>query len=92
PGNDVIESHAIAELFGARMLVSSTKGVTGHLLGAAGAIEAAYTLLALEHGLVPPTANLRNPDPQIAVDLIQGQARAQPIKVALSNSFGFGGQ
>ncbi|MBV4482160.1 beta-ketoacyl-[acyl-carrier-protein] synthase family protein [Pseudomonas khavaziana] len=92
PGNDVIESHAIAELFGTRMLVSSTKGVTGHLLGAAGAIEAAYTLLALEHGRVPPTANLRNPDPQIAVDLVQGQARVQPIKVALSNSFGFGGQ
>lgn len=92
PGNDVTESKAIAELFGPQILVSSTKGVTGHLLGAAGAIEAAYTLLALEHGQVPPTANLRNPDPLIAVDLVQGQARTQPIKVALSNSFGFGGQ
>lgn len=92
PGNDVVESRAIAELFGHQVLVSSTKGVTGHLLGAAGAIEAAYTLLALEHGQVPPTANLREPDPAIKVDLVRGEARSQPIKVALSNSFGFGGQ
>ncbi|AIZ32119.1 beta-ketoacyl-[acyl-carrier-protein] synthase family protein [Pseudomonas parafulva] len=92
PGNDVVESRAIAEVFGSRMPVSSTKGVTGHLLGAAGAIEAAYTLLALEHGQLPPTANLRDPDPQITVDLVRAAPRRQPIKVALSNSFGFGGQ
>jgi 3-oxoacyl-[acyl-carrier-protein] synthase II len=92
PANDLIESAAIRELFGENVAVSSTKGVTGHLLGAAGAIEAAYTILALEHAVLPPTANLRNPDPRIDVDLVYQRAREQAVRFALSNSFGFGGQ
>jgi 3-oxoacyl-[acyl-carrier-protein] synthase II len=92
PANDIIESAAIRELFGSRVAVSSTKGVTGHLLGAAGAIEAAYTVLALEQSLIPPTANLTNPDPRIDVDLVYQSAREQRLHFALSNSFGFGGQ
>ena len=92
PANDIIESAAIRELFGRSVAVSSTKGVTGHLLGAAGAIEAAYTILALEHAVVPPTANLRNPDPRIEVNLVYRSAREQAMRFALSNSFGFGGQ
>jgi 3-oxoacyl-[acyl-carrier-protein] synthase II len=92
PANDIIESAAIRELFGSRIAVSSTKGVTGHLLGAAGAIEAAYTALALERAVIPPTANLVNPDPKVDVDLVYHSAREQKIGLALSNSFGFGGQ
>jgi 3-oxoacyl-[acyl-carrier-protein] synthase II len=91
-GNDVIEAAAIKRLFGNRVCVSSTKGVTGHLLGAAGAIEAAYSLLAMEHSMAPPTANLTDPDPAIDVDLVYGEPREQPLRIALSNSFGFGGQ
>ncbi|CAE6701403.1 beta-ketoacyl-[acyl-carrier-protein] synthase family protein [Paraburkholderia nemoris] len=91
-GNDVVESTAIRELFGARVPVSSTKGVTGHLLGAAGAIEAAYAALAAEQGSAPPTANLKTPDPKIDLDLIHGAPRKLDRRVALSNSFGFGGQ
>ena len=92
PGNDVVESAAIESLFGSRVAVSSTKGVTGHLLGAAGAIEAAYTVLALKYGVIPPTANLTNPDSKINVDLVYKSARQQQGRFALSNSFGFGGQ
>ncbi|WP_198120184.1 beta-ketoacyl-[acyl-carrier-protein] synthase family protein [Massilia rhizosphaerae] len=92
PGNDVVEAGAIAALFGTRVPVSSTKGVTGHLLGAAGAIEAAYTALAVARGQLPPTANLREPDPGIEVDLVAGAARSCAVRVGLSNSFGFGGQ
>jgi 3-oxoacyl-[acyl-carrier-protein] synthase II len=90
--NDIIEAAAIRELFGNKVAVSSTKGVTGHLLGAAGAIEAAYTVLALEQGIIPPTANLTNPDPKIDVDLVYQSARERRLRFALSNSFGFGGQ
>jgi 3-oxoacyl-[acyl-carrier-protein] synthase II len=92
PANDVIESAAICELFGNNTLVSSTKGVTGHLLGAAGAIEAVYTALALEHAVIPPTANLTSPDPKIHADLVYQSARKKQLDFALSNSFGFGGQ
>jgi 3-oxoacyl-[acyl-carrier-protein] synthase II len=92
PGNDVVESLAIDGVFGSRIAVSSTKGVTGHLLGAAGAIEAAFTALAIEHGALPATANLTTPDPKIAVDLVYGAARQTDIRVGISNSFGFGGQ
>ena len=92
PMNDRAESAVIAELFPSRPAVSSTKGVTGHLLGAAGAIEAGYALLALRNGLIPPTANLTNPDPAIDVDLVRDGARESPLRYAISNSFGFGGQ
>ena len=92
PANDIIESAAIREVFGNRVAVSSTKGVTGHLLGAGAAIEAAYAALSLEHGVIPPTANLMNPDPRMDIDLVRQNAREQRLHFALSNSFGFGGQ
>jgi 3-oxoacyl-[acyl-carrier-protein] synthase II len=92
PANDIIESAAIREVFGNRIAVSSTKGVTGHLLGAGAAIEAAYAALSLEHGLIPPTANLTHPDPKMDVDLVRQSAREQQFRFALSNSVGFGGQ
>lgn len=92
PGNDVIESRAIEEIFGRSILVSSTKGVTGHLLGAAGPVETAFTIMALRDGLIPQTANLITPDPAINVDLVKGAPRRASISYALSNSFGFGGQ
>jgi 3-oxoacyl-[acyl-carrier-protein] synthase II len=92
PLNDSIEAGAIRAVFGDDVPVSSTKGVTGHLLGAAGAVEAAYAALALRHGVIPPTANLTDPDPEIAVDLVYRKARKRRLEHAMSNSFGFGGQ
>lgn len=92
PGNDVVESAAISEVFGKNTAVSSTKGVTGHLLGAAGPIEFAYSLLALKNQTVPPTASLINPDPEVQVNLVRDEARPQRFDYALCNSFGFGGQ
>ncbi|MEY9877210.1 3-oxoacyl-[acyl-carrier-protein] synthase II [Streptacidiphilus sp. MAP12-33] len=92
PLNDVTEARTIRRVFGDGPAVTSTKGVVGHLLGAAGAAEAAYTVLAVERGEVPPTANLGRQDPEIEVDVVAGEAR--PIKplAAVNNSFGFGGQ
>jgi 3-oxoacyl-[acyl-carrier-protein] synthase II len=92
--NDVNETRAIRQVFGAhagRLLVSSTKSMTGHLLGAAGAVEAVATALALAHGTVPPTANLEHPGPECDLDYVPGRARAAPLGTALSNSFAFGG-
>jgi 3-oxoacyl-[acyl-carrier-protein] synthase II len=92
--NDATETIAIKRVFGAhayRMPISSTKSVTGHLLGAAGALEAILTIRALETGIVPPTMNLENPDPACDLDYVPNQARETPIRRALSNSFGFGG-
>ncbi len=92
--NDLVETQAVKKLFGAhagKLLVSSTKSMTGHLLGAVGAIEAIYTLLSLERGVLPPTINYENPDPECDLDYIPNQAREVPIRVAMSNSFGFGG-
>ena len=94
PQNDVNETRAIKEVFKSHAYetpVSSTKSMTGHLLGAAGGIEAAFTCLALYHGILPPTINLDDPDPECDLDYIPHEAREVPIKVALSNSFGFGG-
>lgn len=94
PFNDAIETKAIKSLFGAAvngLCVSSTKSCTGHLLGAAGAIEAAYTALAIHHDQVPPTANYETPDPECDLDYVPGKAREQTLRAALSNSFGFGG-
>ncbi|WP_055599443.1 beta-ketoacyl-[acyl-carrier-protein] synthase family protein [Streptomyces aureus] len=92
PLNDVTEAGVVSRLLGDRVAVSSTKGVTGHPLGAAGAVEAAYCVLAIRDGLIPPTAGLVDPDPRIEVDLVRGSARTGPVRAALSNSFGFGGQ
>lgn len=91
---DAIETSAIKQVFGEQAYqipVSSTKSMTGHLLGAAGGIEAVFSLLALYHGLLPPTINLDNPDPACDLDYVPNTARPAPIKIALSNSFGFGG-
>jgi 3-oxoacyl-[acyl-carrier-protein] synthase II len=94
PLNDPTETRAIRNLFRAHadnLAVSSTKGVTGHLLGGAGAIEAIATAMALHTGVVPPTANLENPDPQCDLDYVPEGARLLHPSVALSNGFGFGG-
>ncbi|MBS2531153.1 beta-ketoacyl-[acyl-carrier-protein] synthase family protein [Catenulispora sp. NF23] len=92
PLNDSVEAKAIHAVLGPDVAVSSTKGVTGHPLGAAGAIEAAYAVLAILDGVIPPTANLTRPDPVMAVDLVHTGARYGPVDVVMSNSFGFGGQ
>ncbi|GHE15884.1 hypothetical protein GCM10010339_91970 [Streptomyces alanosinicus] len=92
PLNDTIESKAISRIFTHDPPVTSTKGVTGHTLGASGAIEAVYTVLALQHGVIPPTANLTTLDPECPVDVVHGRPRRTRVEAALSNSFGFGGQ
>jgi nodulation protein E len=94
PGNDPVESSAIREVFGAhadKIGVSSTKSMHGHALGAAGALEAIATILALYHGILPPTANFNERDPECDLDYIPNQARALRVEAALSNSFAFGG-
>ncbi|MEO8900748.1 MAG: beta-ketoacyl-ACP synthase II [Polyangiaceae bacterium] len=94
PVGDPVEITAVKALFGAHarsLALSSTKSATGHLLGAAGAVEAIFTLLALREGVLPPTLNLHDPDPECDLDLVPLEARRKPIRYALSNSFGFGG-
>jgi len=91
PLNDAMEARALYRLLGERPAVTSTKGVTGHTLAAAGAIEAAYTLLALEHGAVPPTANLKTSGDGIELDLVTGGPRRGAYEVAINSSSGFGG-
>lgn len=94
PANDKTESKAIKGALGDRaqeILVSSTKSMTGHLLGGSGGIEAVATVLALHHDVAPPTINLQNPDPECDLDYVAHKSRSHTINVALSNSFGFGG-
>ena len=91
PPGDLSELRALEKIFPEKTPVSSTKGATGHLLGAAGSIEAIFSILALRDGLLPPTLNLNNPE-DTHLDLIAGASRTAPdIHHALSNSFGFGG-
>lgn len=94
PAGDVGETHAMKTAFGAhahKVAVSSTKSMTGHLLGAAGGIEAVFTALAIRDQVAPPTINLDNPDPECDLDYVPHTAREMNIDVAMSNSFGFGG-
>ena len=94
PHNDRIETLAIKTCFGAHassLAISSTKSMTGHLLGAAGGLEAGITALAVRHQIAPPTINLENPDPDCDLDYVPNAHRELPIEYALSNSFGFGG-
>ena len=95
PQNDVTETQAMKTVFGEharKLLVSSTKSMTGHLLGAAGGLEAVVTVKTLLHGLVPPTSTLRTADPDCDLDYVPLVARQAPVRVALSNAFGFGGK
>jgi 3-oxoacyl-[acyl-carrier-protein] synthase II len=94
PLGDIAETVAIKRLFGERagkVAVNSTKSMTGHLLGAAGGVEAVFTVLALANQISPPTINLKTPDPQCDLDYVPNEARRMQIRSAVSNSFGFGG-
>ena len=94
PLGDIAETRAIRRALGdsaSRAMISSTKSMTGHLLGAAGGIEAVFSVLALRDGIAPPTINLEFPDADCDLDYVPGAARRAPLKTALSNSFGFGG-
>ena len=95
PLNDAAEGRALRAVFGDhadRIAVSSTKGVTGHTLGAAGAIEAIFSIQALRQQLIPPTANLAEQDPDIALDVVAGEPRQMALEAVMSTSMGFGGQ
>jgi 3-oxoacyl-[acyl-carrier-protein] synthase II len=92
--NDESENRAIKAVFGDhayRLAISSTKSMTGHLLGGAGGVEAIYTALSIAHGIIPPTINYENPDPGCDLDYVPNKARETKIRAAMSNSFGFGG-
>ena len=94
PIGDMYETMAIKSIFGdhaKKMLVSSTKSMTGHLLGAAGGIETVYTLMAMDKGIIPPTINYTDPDPECDLDYVPNTAREAKFEYAMSNNFGFGG-
>lgn len=94
PLNDLYETQAIKNLFGdhaRKLLVSSTKSLTGHMLGATGGAEAIFAIKALQEGLIPPTINLENPDPECDLDYVPNTARRRELAAVMSNSFGFGG-
>jgi len=94
PQGDIAETQAIKSVFGdhaKKLAVSSTKGATGHMLGAAGAVETAVCVLAIKNSIVPPTINLQNPDPECDLDYVPNTAREMPVNAIVNNSFGFGG-
>jgi 3-oxoacyl-[acyl-carrier-protein] synthase II len=94
PLGDIAETVAVKRTFGEhakKVAVSSTKSMTGHLLGAAGGVEAVFSALAMKHQIAPPTINLVNQDPQCDLDYVPNTARDMKVQVAISNSFGFGG-
>jgi 3-oxoacyl-[acyl-carrier-protein] synthase II len=94
PQGDIAETQAIKTVFGQHaktLAVSSTKGATGHMLGAAGAVEMAICVKAIHCDVVPPTINLENPDPECDLDYVPGTAREMPVNAIVNNSFGFGG-
>jgi 3-oxoacyl-[acyl-carrier-protein] synthase II len=94
PPGDIIELGAVKRVFGDhayKLSMSSTKSATGHLLGAAGSVEAIFSILAIRDGIVPPTLNLDDPSPGCDIDLVPHRAKERPVRYALSNSFGFGG-
>ena len=94
PMNDLYETMAIKSVFGSsagKVMVSSTKSMTGHALGAAGGLEAVFTMMAMDKGVVPPTINYRDPDPECDLDYVPNTARDAKIEYAMSNNFGFGG-
>ncbi|WP_175609298.1 beta-ketoacyl-[acyl-carrier-protein] synthase family protein [Streptacidiphilus griseoplanus] len=92
PQGDAVEARLIERVFGTDAAITSTKGVTGHMLGAAGAVEAALTALSVDQGVIPPTANFEAPDAALpGIDIVHGAPRTVPVPVAVSNSFGFGG-
>ena len=91
---DKIETLALKKVFGEharKLAISSTKSMTGHLLGAAGGVEAVFSVLAIEKGVLPPTINYEHPDPDCDLDYVPNKARKTPVRTVLSNSFGFGG-
>ena len=91
PVGDVAEAQAIRSALGDHPVVTATKSMTGHLLGAAGAVEAIATVLAIRHGVIPMTRNLENVDDEVQLDVVRGEPRHQPLTAALNDSFGFGG-
>jgi 3-oxoacyl-[acyl-carrier-protein] synthase II len=94
PFNDLFETLAIKSVFGEKakeLMVSSTKSMTGHLLGAAGGVEAIFSLLAISRGVVPPTINYTEPDPECDLDYVPNEARQADVNIVISNSLGFGG-
>ena len=94
PAGDIAETEAIKTTFGehaSQLAISSTKSMTGHLLGAAGGVEALFSILAVYHGILPPTINYDTPDPECDLDYVPNEARNKQVDIALSNSFGFGG-
>ena len=94
PLNDLYEAQAIKNLFGdhaRKLLISSTKSMTGHMLGGTGAVEAIFSIKALQEGIIPPTVNLEDPDDECDLDFVPNIARRREISTAMSNSFGFGG-
>ncbi len=92
--NDKFETQAIKTVFGEHsyeLAVSSTKSMTGHLLGGAGGVESVITVLAIKNGIIPPTINYENPDPDCDLDYVPNVSREVQVRTALTNSFGFGG-